>query len=1164
MLAALNCQGSVYNRIHEIEHWIKSQGDSRPLIAISEFGAELRSLVEGYRWISAGLPHSRVGFLIPTHLQFNVVNCPNSNYAKNSDLSTGLFRLWIRIKELDDKDWFVCSIYCQPGNSGSDLDKGNWIFDQVLQEATEFQKKGYVAILGDFNSHVGKNSSPKGSGKRDHTAARLEGLCNNLDLCATNLLPTTIGSWTRIMNDQKSILDYILIPSERVRDVISSQMHDEEDSGSDHCFVSARVRLKIYSQIEPEPIRWAWNLKKLKNCERTRSLLRAELDRFYDDWLQTASTITEDMPAKINELAEGLTSGILQIWTLVVGKHRTNTETKPWWNADCDSAFRAKQKRFVEYRIQSKRSNSSRTAAATQRKLEAYKTARAEFKRTLRAAKKAYYDELFAEIVDIADSDSRNYSKQLKRFLKRVPKKPAYIYYKDKCESSTQGMLELYRQYFEELLCTPPANADKNPAWTEFVDNAVERLKRSNYIGPIDYAISTEEAMAAYRGTQHGKTGGDDGIISDMIEFDPEALAPVVARLASLALEHGTVPSIWKRGVICPIPKPTNDLNAASNYRGITLLSLLGKWVDKILTWRIQNWIADNNKLSDNQAGFRKAHSTTDFQYVLREVIDNASLRSSPKAASKPLYIAFIDIKKAFDTVWFNGLWFKLQQLGLEGRVLRLYMDWYSQSHSAVQFSDSISQYFQVTQGVKQGAVSSPIFYSLFVDDLVSKINELNTGYHLNDLFVNILLYADDMALIASSPEDLQKMLDALRDFADQWHFEVNADKTKIMQFNDKRRHIWLFDGRAIEVVTEFKYLGIKFSSVNLTRDCRWNSCISDKIEKSASVSTKLNGFAGVSHPDWPIGILAGLWNIYCRPIMLFGAEVIHPANSWIEKLSVIQRQYGRRILALNRHCNGEVVYGELGWLPMQYEFHIAKIRFWVRLNLLPERHLARRVFDAVQGRIVPPGSWLDEVQKILQIYKIRHHDEFTKTPNWKKAIRTKVMKAYQLEWLRSLENSSRLDRYRQIKSAPAMETPIKQGPKKTAQIVIKLRASSNALPVDQLRFNVKRIARHERLCNLCHQGVGDEQHLLLDCPRLSDTREVAFSLIYSALYSQHEHYFARMLASYSPKIQTLTLLGKKPAPWSQKLWKYLRPFIYKAVQMIYDEWVVQTHRDLQ
>ena len=180
------------------------------------------------------------------------------------------------------------------------------------------------------------------------------------------------------------------------------------------------------------------------------------------------------------------------------------------------------------------------------------------------------------------------------------------------------------------------------------------------------------------------------------------------------------------------------------------------------------------------------------------------------------LYCAFIDFKKAFDSVYLNGLWFKLYKLGINGKLLAIIRDMYNNVKTCVRNCNSLSDFFECAVGLKQGEVISPLLFSLFIEDLELFLQgDLSSGLCLDDITFILMLFADDMVILGKDANDLQKSLDLLDVYCSRWGLQVNTDKTKIVVFRKRGglrdNEAWTYKGSRLEVVNEFNYLGTVF-----------------------------------------------------------------------------------------------------------------------------------------------------------------------------------------------------------------------------------------------------------------------------------------------------------------------------------------------------------------
>ena len=276
--------------------------------------------------------------------------------------------------------------------------------------------------------------------------------------------------------------------------------------------------------------------------------------------------------------------------------------------------------------------------------------------------------------------------------------------------------------------------------------------------------------------------------------------------------ETGHFPDSWSEGYVIPLHKK-GSINDVENFRGITLLSNVGKlFFTRVLNNRLGEWAETYGVLIEAQAGFRPGMSTVDNNFVLHGLISHV-LNSDCK-----LYCAFVDFTKAFDYIVRDNLWYKLIKLGLRGKILNILKSMYATVKSIVKYDNKLGNEFSCTLGVRQGECLSPLLFSLYLNDIEEQfLNSGLQGIDVNMFKMFMLLYADDIVIFANSPDELQRCLDLLSNYCNIWKLTVNVSKTKVMVFRNggilPRDLAFYYNGEILEIVKEFKYLGLVFTT---------------------------------------------------------------------------------------------------------------------------------------------------------------------------------------------------------------------------------------------------------------------------------------------------------------------------------------------------------------
>ena len=170
-----------------------------------------------------------------------------------------------------------------------------------------------------------------------------------------------------------------------------------------------------------------------------------------------------------------------------------------------------------------------------------------------------------------------------------------------------------------------------------------------------------------------------------------------------------------------------------------------------------------------------------------------------------------------FDSVYRHGLWLKLLNLGVRGKMLRIIKSIYMSVKSCVRHCKTYSDFFEVSIGLRQGEVMSPILFSLFVEDLELFLQRsVDCGLTVYGITLILLLFADDMVILGSSQQDLQNSLNLLYEYCQKWGLTVNTDKTKVLIFRKRgrvdNRLVFTYNDNQLDIVDNFNYLGVVFN----------------------------------------------------------------------------------------------------------------------------------------------------------------------------------------------------------------------------------------------------------------------------------------------------------------------------------------------------------------
>ena len=384
----------------------------------------------------------------------------------------------------------------------------------------------------------------------------------------------------------------------------------------------------------------------------------------------------------IEEEWEDLRDGLRNCAEEVCGRKRIGGVRRrgcEWWNESVERLVREKRELFEKY-LQERNEVT----------YGLYKGKRSETKRKVKEAKREADERWGDRVMQNFGGNRKMFWKEVKRVRKENSNGGGCVGMKDENGDMVVDKEEVSRRwagYFEGLL---NVNDDRVAA-ISVVGNGrgMPRCERCNE------AIGGDEINSNVRKLKGGKSPGVDEVMGEYLKSGGVSVIEWLARLFNGCFREGGVPKEWKSACIVPLYKGKGERSECANYRGISLLSVVGKVYGGILIDRIRSSV--DRAIGEEQCGFREGRGCVDQIFAVRQLCEKYL------GVNREVYMAFMDLEKAYDRIDRNALWQVLRIYGVGGNLLRAVQSFYDESRACVRGESGVSEWFDVNVGLRQG-----------------------------------------------------------------------------------------------------------------------------------------------------------------------------------------------------------------------------------------------------------------------------------------------------------------------------------------------------------------------------------------------------------------------------------------------------------------------------
>ena len=589
--------------------------------------------IPGYTWIGHHrrkiLPSARrgsggVGLLVKSSLyaayDFNILD------NEVDDI------LWVKVTSRSDGSHIlICVCYLAPFGSSRYIDAAEY-FDKLLAQVCEYQNIGRMIIGGDFNSRCanlsdyieGVDDIKERESIDDHENSYCNAFMEFLISSSFCMLNGRVGTngYTSVSEKGKAVVDYICVPHYQLTDhqdfnvipvsdianKFNLPLPDKLTQMPDHSLLVTTITTSNFIPTMDEPCLPSvtkYNVKDIPDVfmksdkhyiQEAIARIESELvnqdnvDKAYDTFLSMIN----------GEMKKHLKTRKSNINTTKKVKN-TKLQKKPWWNQDLDELWKEvcmKEKRWLKHKGGSKQDYK-----------RDFVTSRRSFSHKHRKAKRAYQSRMQDELSEMCQEQQQEFWKKVKSVGIQAGQKrtlPLAVRGEDGgVVADPEQVREQWASHFHKL-----HNSKLSKNYDELHYNEImEYLDNNEYVTSTDNSdfflnrdLSYYEVKRAVLGAKNNKACGTDNIFSEVLKND--VVIQCMHKLFNHCFQNSTVPSMWKDGIISPIYKAGDSL-CTDNYRGVTLLNTSCKIYSDILNRRLYKWLEENNKICDEQNGFR-------------------------------------------------------------------------------------------------------------------------------------------------------------------------------------------------------------------------------------------------------------------------------------------------------------------------------------------------------------------------------------------------------------------------------------------------------------------------------------------------------------------------------------------------------------------------------
>ena len=484
---------------------------------------------------------------------------------------------------------------------------------------------------------------------------------------------------------------------------------------------------------------------------------------------------------------------------------------------------------------------------------------------------------------------------------------------------SIEEIKKQYKNLFNNSNFPDAARDEKEKAELE------KLIKKYKETGGNDDDVEVREEVleAIIKNLKNGKATGFSGVSNEMMKNGWCSIISIVLKqIFEWMINTGSIPHLFNISILKPLIKDSTKGNDnLNNLRPLSISDIYTNVFEKLILTEVQADHKDHPK----QFGFKANSSCNHANFILSEIVRLNKLRK------KTTYVISIDASKAFDRVGRYKLWITMFEMKIRGKLIIALKNYYEHFFIIVNNEKDFSAPFSTTYGVKQGGTISPELYKLYGEILAILIGLLKLGVKIKNMIIDILMYADDIILIATSLTDAQTMLDVVSEFSKTHQVKFNPDKTGLLIFKHasdiETSTILLLCGEPIVIERTVKYLGV------MVNDTFNNKDHIEKRIKLAYVSIGNLYSTGVLNRLMSINTKISLFKIYIKPLLYYGIESLDINKGDLNEIGKCESSMVKQLIGISKYCHTTDLFSALNINTAEESLYISKFKFIQRME---------------------------------------------------------------------------------------------------------------------------------------------------------------------------------------------------------------------------------------